>query len=190
MQLHPQSKTSTERVAARVEKYMNRGFRLMDPPCSFLNCRDPLTNLEGFKEETAFDLFAYDDLRIQSFLAESDYHMLLQVGSQFLAFHRSVLHDYLLKHHTATPYGRLVITPHKQLVVQTFASMIHQCDYTVFRLVEYTTYEEHTIYSVECYTVEQWFLKKPNVVLKPVEDPTALSVAYFQSGLVHYYPSS
>jgi len=190
MHLHPQSKTSDERVAARIEKYMNRGFCLMDLPCSFLSCRDPLTNLEGFKDETAFDLFAYDDLHIQSFLAESDYHMLMQVGNQFLAFHRTVLRDYLLTHHTSTQYGRLVVTPHKQMTVRTFAFMLQHSDYTVFRLVEYITYQEYAIYSVECYTVEDWFNKTPGVILKPTEDPIDFAIAYFRSGLVHHYTSS
>lgn len=147
-----------ERTLTRVEKYKARGFTVQEQPCQALTIRDPLEHMSAIEHMTAFDVFAYDDVKIGEFLRQSSYHILLYIGEQFHAYHRKHLEKYLQEHACEHPeYGSLCELPHKQLIPYSILQILPYSDYSIIKLKQVID----LLYYPEYYTTAQWEAKTP-----------------------------
>lgn len=161
------------REAERIEKYISRGFRLVEWPCASLGLRDLRENVAFFADQTAFDLFAYDDVSIVDFLKASSFHVLLRVGEQFYAFHRDILHEYFEQHRSIHPMiGELADTPHKQTIVSEAATLLRFSDYSIAELIfdsdVFLEDQTKSVHSVRFYTTTGWATGQVGNVIRPL----------------------
>ena len=167
---------------ARVEKYKARGFTLLERPCIEFTERDRRVSVAALEGQTAFDIFAYEDVNAAEFLKASTYHLLLRVGKQFYAFHRRALHDYFTNHlHIHAQLGELADTPHKQTVLSSAAQQMQYSDYSIAELVPCYTVgignQQKSMYAVRLYAVEGWIIGVPSCVVEvpPLDAAVALN---------------
>jgi len=158
-----------EREIARIEKYKERGFQLLEKPCPAIGRRDTRFDLGCLAGQTAFDLFAYEEVDCVTFL-QSSWHVLLRVGEQFQAFHRTTLHDYLKGHVCHHHYlQELYDTPHKQTILHASMTWVNWSDYSIVELVPaYTIPYENTtksIYECHFYTIKDWKERRAGLIL-------------------------
>jgi len=149
------------RESERIEKYKGRGFRLIEHPCSAIGERDQLIGVDKLEGQLAFDTISYDEVDCATFLRASSWHVLLQVGDKFQAFHRRELKKFLKGHGTYHPdLGVLYDTPHRQTILDSAKMMLSWSDYSIVSLVPAynVTIGNNTKSLYECrfYTVEQW----------------------------------
>jgi hypothetical protein len=158
----------SSREILRLEKYEARGFRRVEPPCPSINYQDMRTDVSCLVGDTAFDLFAYEDVNCATFLHDSSWHVLIRVGEQFQAFHRKALIDYLNGHMSEFQGEKIYETPFKQTIPHEALIWIEWSDYSIVELVpQYTVQDGHTVRSIhECflYTVKQWAERRPGHV--------------------------
>jgi len=151
----------TERESERVQKYEERGFRLVERSCPAVGHRDRLTGLSELAGQVAFDTISYDEVDCAEFLRASSWHVLLRVGEQFHAFHRATLNQYLDTHLSHHPQlGDLYDTPHKHTISSPSKVWLNWSDYAIAVLVpEYSIAignQTKSLYECRFYTVEQW----------------------------------
>ena len=168
MHFHPHMDMD-ERGQARIQKYRDRGFTLAEEvPCHALVEQDPRLSVGLLSETTAFDVISYEDVNAADFLRQSSYHILLQMGEQLHAFHRNTLCEYLEAHKThLQPVGYVVDTPHKLSLMSDSLSVFPYSDYSVFILVHAYDFQGKSIYSVQCYTLDGWFMDEAVCTIEP-----------------------
>lgn len=155
------------REIARIQKYEARGFSLQEKPCPALLDRDMRENLMELMGQKVFDVIAYEELDLYTFLQETSHHVLLRVGEQFQAFHRTVLCDYLEQHATVMPgFEMIVDTPHKQSLPKGILGLLPYSDYSIYELIPTIVHEEKSIHSVQCYTIDQWLIQEPGALIQ------------------------
>jgi hypothetical protein len=157
MQIMPRF-TKEERTLPRIEKYKARGFTIHETPCAALRVRDPHLYMEELDKINAFDVFAYDDVNAGEFLRQSSYHVLLYIGNQFHAYHRTQLCNYLKEHMRDDPdFGTLCELPHKQRIPHSILQLLPYSDYSIISLKQVID----NLYDSEYYTTTQWANKTP-----------------------------
>ena len=153
-----QNYRTQERTLKRVEKYKERGFTLREIPCNALRVKDSQENMEELHRVTAFDVFVYEDVNAGEYLRESSYHVLLHIGDQFHAYHRTQLCDYLKEHIREHPDGGSVCElPHKQQIQSSILQLLPYSDYSIISLKHIID----NLYDIEYYTTAQWAAKTP-----------------------------
>lgn len=116
---------------------------------------------DPFDGKKAFDLIAYEDVVIADFLRESKWHMVLQVGETFYAFHRKTL-DRMLREHSIMTYSGVILidTPYRQTITNDVLDVLCHSDYSVMELIhEYDVSiddKEKSVYRVTFSTISQW----------------------------------
>jgi hypothetical protein len=166
MHIHPSLKQG-EREEARIQKYKERGFYLWEH-IPALDVRDLRLDVEILQDTNAFDVIAYEDVNAAQFLRTSGYHILIQMGEQLHAFHRTTLSTYLEEHSAyLAGVGQIVDTPHKLSLPEDFLLILPYSDYSVFRLQLAYTHQNKSIYRVECFTLANWFIDVPNMIIEP-----------------------
>ena len=177
----------TGREIERIEKYKERGFRLVDLPCPAVGRRDMRTDLSCLTGQTAFDLFAYEDVDCAEFLKDSSWNVLIRVGQQFQAFHRTTLTNYLNDHMSEFQGEMLYDTPFKQTILYPVTVWLAWSDYSIFELLpNYTIHDGHTVKSVHAchlYTVEQWAARQPGYI----ETSTLIDRSYISRPIAVYH---
>lgn len=169
-----------------IEFYQMIGFTLVDKEedevieerCRHLNVEDDRKELisepfeDPFGGKKAFDLIAYDDVMIADFLRESKWHMVLQVGETFYAFHRKTLDRMLREHSTMTYSGVILIdTPYRQTITNDVLDVLCRSDYSIMELIhEYDVLindKEKSMYRVTFSTIAQWRLGESGYQARP-----------------------
>lgn len=151
----------------RLQKYIARGFTFVENPCPFVEAPDRLDCLNVLKDLEAFDIFTYEDVNVVDFLKASDWHMILKAGEKYYAFHRKVLYNYMEEKSVSVPFldDMFVVyeTPFNQCVTEYAWDRFVWSDYTIFELIyDYSVQygvihtEEKSLFTLRCYTVEQW----------------------------------
>lgn len=154
------------RELARIQKYEARGFKLQETPCPAALEQDERANLEFLMGQKAFDVIAYEEVDAYAFLNESSYHILLQVCDQLQAFHRTTLCDYMKERSTTVPdMGIVVDTPNRQSLPSDILNIMPYSDYSIYELVPFLTEEGKSIYTVQCYTIDQWLHSSPGAIV-------------------------
>ena len=184
------------RQISRIQKYEERGFRLVERPCPATRKRDGLVGLEEFAGQTAFDTISYEEVDCVDFLRATTWNVLLRIGEQFHAFHRKDLAAYLEKHSMHHPHiGKLYDTPHKQTITESAKVWMQWSDYAIVVLVSRETVDigNHSKSLHECcfYTVEEWTTDggAPGVICE-IADVDVLSrcpMAYFRAQVPLYH---
>ena len=150
--------TTKDRTLKRVEKYKERGFTIHETPCEALRVRDPYEKIEELQGINAFDVFAYEDVDAAAFLRQSSYHVLLHMGDQFHAYHRTLLYNYLKEHiRDDDEYGGLCELPHKQQIPYSILKLLPYSDFSIISLTQVI----NNLYTCEYYTTAQWSAKTP-----------------------------
>jgi hypothetical protein len=210
-----------------VEFYQMIGFTLVDKEkddevieerCRPLSSEDDRKELSSDEEpfedpfdgKKAFDLIAYDDVVIADFLRESKWHMVLQVGETFYAFHRKTL-DRMMREHSMMTYSGVILidTPYRQTITNDVLDVLCYSDYSVMELIhEYDVSindKEKSMYRVTFSTIAQWrvgdigYLSRPppKDEIQPVnrqmweinnnenEEPENLAVQQFIEAISH-----
>jgi len=155
----------SNRIQERITKYTARGFNVGVPPPLCAAIMDDRVELDDvsctLKDITAFDVWAYDDVNVIEFLKASPWNMLLKIGTQWQAFHRKHLYDFMKSRRTHfAEVGDVYDTPHNQTVTVDAFNVLLMGDYTIFELEQrYTITQgtlQKTLYDVHCYTVREW----------------------------------
>ena len=149
---------------ARIQKYMARGFTLIESPCPIRLTRDSRAELvsDKFKEVIVSDIISLEDIPFTTFLTASDYNIVIKAGERFYAFDRRVLTDYMLRKKTyiSDIIGYVYETPLNQCISQSGLSKITLADYSIFKLCsDYSvasTKGVKSIFNIHCYSVKQW----------------------------------
>ena len=174
-----------------IEFYQMIGFTLVDKEeeqvieerCRPLNVEDDRQELstsstsadafeDPFDGKKAFDIIAYDDVVIADFLRDSKWHMVLQVGETFYAFHRKTLDRMLREHSTMTYSGVILIdTPYRQTITNDVLEVLCHSDYSIMELIhEYDVSindKEKSMYRVTFSTIAQWRLGEVGYLSSP-----------------------
>ncbi len=162
----------------RIEKYINRGFKLIELPPITKNEKDPRnfeqkTNLE---DEKAFDVWEYEDVDCITFLKKSHWNIILVSGKQKYAFHRQNLIDFMEKNKLNIPnIGCVYDTPYHHSIPHIAFELIKYSDYSIYELIHKydVNHNSHTksISELHCYTVADWNSEKATVVISPSSIP-------------------
>jgi len=195
------SEKLSETHLKRLLKYCDRGFTMIKTiynPIGLeytdLRERLHLVKPNKFAGKTAFDTWAYEDVDCCKFLTTSQFNILIYVGNQYYAFHRDNLHNYMKEHfRRVNPIGTVYTMPFNQTVTDHAMCMFIYEDYSIFELVsEYSTQStdyhpvQVSMFTLKCYTVDQWELGVPGVIIEPpaqaVEDAVADAVAEAVNG--------
>ena len=147
MYYYPSSKDNA-RESERIAKYVARGFRRSENPCPCVGHRDERANVMSLAGQTAFDLFAYEDVDCAEFLKASSWHVLLRIGENFHAFHRKTLNCYLRSHKHNYGYD----TPYKQNIPWSAVVWLNWSDYSIVELLPTAS----GLSACRFYTTEQW----------------------------------
>lgn len=161
-----------EEVEERCQKYMARGFTLHEMACPHRivpDLREALdTDAYPLQGKTAFDVFAYDDVDACEFLKQSSWHIILKAGEALYAFHRKMLYDYMkTKQYEMPLLCTIYDTPNHQSITEAALQCLQYSDHSIFELQhEYSTpvmgSSQKSVYTLHCYTVEQWKTGDPN----------------------------
>jgi len=167
----------TTKEKARFEKYLGRGFKFTDSPCTYWVAPDSREGLDDGKLAgvEAFDIFTFDDVPVRDFLKESAWHMILKAGEKYFAFHRKNLFNSMNSKMSAIPnIGNVYETPFNQCVTHDALNKLMYSDYSIFELVfEYSTKfgynasKEKSLFTMRCFTVQQWINGEPGLVISP-----------------------
>ena len=153
------------REIERIEKYKERGFRLIERPCPAIGHQDMRTDLSCLAGQSAFDLFTYEEVDCAAFLKASSWNILIRVGEQFQAFHRTALIEYLKGHSTEFEGEMLYETPFKQTIYHPAIVWMAWSDYSIIQLVPCSTLHSgdsiKSIHTCRFYTVKDWATQSP-----------------------------
>ena len=161
--VHDSSKD--EKRAARIQKYIDRGFKLVDPPCQILQTRDTREDLTSKKFEgiTVCDIFTLEDMDFKAFLEVSEYNIVIKTGKEsYHAFDRRALTDYMLRKVVCiNPRVTDVFeTPFNQCISRGGVEMLQYADFSIFELRHDRSVETDkgvkSLFSIYCYSVKEW----------------------------------
>ena len=169
----------TIKLDGRIKKYINRGFQLEEIPCPIFeraDCRSALSH-ESFRELSAFDLFAYEDVSFCEFLKASSWHIVIKAGDTFQAFHRKQLYTYMSSRETYVSFLQYIYdTPNNQSILQCALDILLYADYSIYELcseysISISPNKEKSMFTLKCYTIEQWLENKEGLTLSPPSPP-------------------
>jgi hypothetical protein len=166
----------TKESEKRTTKYRNRGFMLQESYPPVLYERDKREcGFEMDKSLQAFDVWNYEDVNCFQFLDRTPWNILLKIGDNFQAFHRTNLLEFMNKRMTRLQYiGEVFDTPMHQCITKEAIEMISYSDYSIFELFkEYSTSEvgiepTKTLYSVKIYKADKWSANEEDDLISPM----------------------
>jgi hypothetical protein len=146
----------------RLQKYLQRGFRVVPEPPPYMNENDPraVEELERL-EMKAFDVWAYEEVEGKEHLRSSLWNILLQVGENWYSFERNALCGYMEDHRVFHPeLGAWYDTPYRQTVNHEALSSLYYMDYSIYRLIHPFVRDfqgvSKTVYTVEAFNLRDW----------------------------------
>jgi hypothetical protein len=156
------SHIDTESSEARIQKYIQRGFEIVNEPPPCLYEGDPRLEQYIIKLNiSAFDVWQYDDVICSDHLKESLWNILMRVGENWYSFERKALSEYMEEHRCFDPHiGSWYDTPHRQTISHDSLSALYYRDFCIFRLIDPFSFDcngvSKTVYTVEAYSVSDW----------------------------------
>ena len=161
--------------------------------CRYLVVEDDRYELDEdpFDGKKAFDLISYEDVVITDFLRQSSWHMIMQVGETFYAFHRKNLEKMLRDHSISIPGLIILDTPYRQSITNDVLSVLCFSDYTVMELVhEYDVLIngcEKSMYRVNFSSLFDWRRGESGYVSRPPPVKSINAVEAIRSHRITYY---
>jgi NACalpha-BTF3-like transcription factor len=156
------------RSKERMEKYLCRGFTVVDEPPPFWFTPDERgeEDVAVWGEVQAFDVLAYEEKNAKEHLRMGDWFVLIGCGETWYAYDRRPLITYMEEHGGvhAGERGLLYDTPYRQTVIHEAWDAFAYSDYSVYELVEPEVIsvrvkgreETKTLYGVRAYSVAEW----------------------------------
>jgi hypothetical protein len=153
------------RETERIQKYVERGFVVVEEPPPF--CYSPDTREEEdiavWEGLQAFDVWLYEEVNARQHLRHSDWNILVGCGPSWWAFDRRTLIAYMEERRTVDDEkGIFYDTPYRQTVIHEGWDILAYSDYSVYRLVDgqekVICGGQKTVYAVEAYSAEGWRL--------------------------------
>jgi len=153
------------KCAARIQKYIDRGFKLIDKPCQILKTRDMREDLTSkkFEDISVCDIFTLEDTPIKDFLEASEYNIVIKTGKEsYHAFDRRVLSDYMRRKivYIDAHVGDVYQTPFNQCISRLGLERLQYADYSIFELRPDRSVETEkgvkSLFSIYCYSVKEW----------------------------------
>jgi hypothetical protein len=181
----------SKKLDKRLQKYIDRGFTLCEPPCPALHHTDDRLALQvethPLHAKIAFDLFAYEDVNICEFL-KSSWHIIVKAGDTFQAFHRKTLFDYMgTRQSNVMVVGDIYDTPNNQSITSRARDTLLYSDFSIYELCpEYSVTihpaSQKSLFTLRCYSVAEWEEGCPGDVFSPTEYSPSLG-SVFESHL-------
>lgn len=159
------SQVHSVRTKERQEKYVQRGFEVVEAPppsCPFWDVPDGRSeeDLVAWEGVSAFDVLAYEDVSAIDHLRGGEWNILLGCGDAWYAFERRALIGYMRDHRHIhlVDCGRVTLyeTPFRQYVGHDGWDSLAYSDDSVYRLVDGRVYGNKTVYTLETYSVRGW----------------------------------
>jgi len=173
----------TKKLEKRIQKYIDRGFTLCEPPCPALHHIDDRLALQKescpLRDKTAFDLFSYEDVNICEFL-QSSWHIIVKAGDTFQAFHRKTLFDYMgTRRSNVMVVGDIYDTPNNQTITSRARDTLLYSDFSIYELCpdySVTIYPaaQKSLFTLRCYSIAEWEEGRPGDVFSPTEYSASL----------------
>jgi len=145
----------------RIQKYIKRGFTLVEPPCPIKRKRDARQELssDAFVGVIASDIIQMEDIPLTTFLNASEYNIVLKAGEKFYAFDRRFLTNYMMKKKTYIndAVGSVYETPLNQCIKLIGLKKIKYADYSIYELIPQRSEAIYngvkSLFSINCYSV-------------------------------------
>ena len=152
------------KCVARIQKYIDRGFKLIDKPCQILQTRDMREDLTSKKFEgiDVSDVIAYEEMPLKSFLEATEYNIVIKVGESYYAFDRRVLSDCMRRKMTYVDIriGDVYETPFNQCISRLGVERLQYADYSIFELRPDRSVDTEkgvkSLFHIYCYSVKEW----------------------------------
>jgi hypothetical protein len=149
---------------ARAEKYISRGYKLIEKPCPFIDERDQRDQLSDKKFEgiEVIDIFTLDEMSIKNHLQRSNWNIVLKAGETYYAFERKALMDYMDKKClNIGRIGKVYETPFNQCITLEAYNKLRYADYSIYELksaYSMPTYggRVKSLFHLGCYSVKDW----------------------------------
>ena len=152
-----------EKTKKRAEKYVSRGFKLIDKPCPFVDGRDPrdLLSDKKFDDIEVTDIFTLDECSIRDYLHRSDWNIVLKAGEAHYGFNRKALMDYMSsKTISINRIGKFCETPFNQCISLEAYNQLRYSDYSIYEVKSAYSVEVYrrpkSLFHLNCYSVKEW----------------------------------
>ena len=153
-----------EKNKVRLEKYISRGFKLIEKPCPFVDGRDPRDQLSHKKFEgiDVMDIFTLDEMPITDYLQKSPWNIVLKAGEAYYGFERKALMDYMKnKESNIGRIGKVYETPFNQCITLEGYQQLRYADYSIYELksaYSVPTYggRVKSLFHLGCYSINEW----------------------------------
>jgi hypothetical protein len=189
-QISINGKRPNDKTLGRIEKYKLRGFTILEPPCPARSIPDAKIDIEKLDGLEASDIINLEEVNVKDYLMASDWHMIIKISEKLYAFHRKDLDDAMK---TKFAYNKqyedkFYETPFKQWISEKAYNLMRNSDYSIFELIapqtvtySYNDYLSLTVYTVNCYTVQNFInktisrifipkrVKNTNLILEAIE---------------------
>jgi len=158
------------RFQERLQKYIQRGFEVVQEPPPFINESDPRSDSDLSELHIqAFDVWQYEEIDGIQHLKDSPWNILLRVGENWYSFERKAIGKYLEDHRLFHPQlGSWYETPYRQAIPHSGLSSFYYSDFSIYRLVDPFVLEmnhaSRTVYSIEAYSIADWIRGSPTQV--------------------------
>ena len=160
----------------RIQKYTDRGFRIIRKPCIVISYRDPRLDLdsEKFNDIIVHNIVTLEDIPIRDFLHSTEWNIILKSGEQYYGFDRDELVKCMV---TKKTYVRCIDdevyeTPFKQCITTEAFKYLEYGDYTIYELESTITVTVNgtikSLFHLVCYSVRQWINGSIGITLSPV----------------------
>lgn len=171
------------KAAIRTEKYIARGFKLINKPCPFINIPDTrieLTN-KKFDDIEIIDIFTLDEMPIREYLQKSEWNIVIKAGESYYGFERKDLMNYMKKKSTTVArIGTVCETPYNQCITLEGYYQLQYADYSIYELksaysVLFGT-KVKSLFHLNCYSIKDWLkgvigktiIMPPQTILEPI----------------------
>ena len=172
------SSTASRTRENRVQKYIDRGFKIIREPCPVICEADDRADLDNdkFNDITVYNIFTLEDIPIRDFLRSrhSEWNIVLKAGEQYYGFDRRELVKYMK---TKKTYVRRIDdevyeTPFNHCITTEALKYLEYADYTMYEVDSTITVTVNdvvkSLFHLVCYSVKQWCNNTVGMILSPV----------------------
>ena len=161
----------------RIQKYIDRGFRIIREPCPVICEADDRADLDNdkFNDIAVYNIFTLEEVPIRCFLRScNEWNIVLKAGEQYYGFDRRELVKYMK---TKKTYVRRIDdevyeTPFNHCITTEALKYLEYADYTMYEVDSTITVTVNgvvkSLFHLVCYSVKQWCNNTVGMILSPV----------------------
>jgi hypothetical protein len=153
-----------EKSKSRAQKYIARGFKLIEKPCPFIDTPDlrGLLSDKKFDDIQVMDIITLDEMPLKDYLQKSAWNIVLKAGETFYAFERTSLMEYMNKKCTTiNKIGQVYETPFNQCITLDAYNQLQYSDYSIYELKSAYSVPMYggkvkSLFHLNCYSIREW----------------------------------